>query len=170
MGKLKFYDIHKKYISYLKKFDHQIPEIEYDNNSKFFCGIVLEINGFNYYAPITSFNKQQRTNFVILDKGRPISSIRFSFMVPASEPFITLTDFSSKPQKYKDLVNAEVKYCNQNITAIYKKAKEVYKIGINKKHPLNHTCCDFKLLEEKSLIYNNTMKEIAVSKEDESID
>ena len=34
------------------------------------------------------------------------------------------------------------------IDTIYEKAHAVYKIGTNKSHRLNYTCCDFKLLEE----------------------
>lgn len=76
-------------------------------------------------------------------------------MVPAFTEVLTLTDFGRQPQSYQDLVNAEVKYCNQNREKIYKKAKEVYKIGTNQNHPLAYTCCDFKLLEEKYSAYTS---------------
>ena len=155
MDRLRFYDIDSDYIQYLKSFDHQVPEINYGRYNKFFCGVVLQIDQFHYFAPATSLKKQQRTNFVIHDKGRPISSIRFSFMVPAFSEVLSLTNFRLHPQNYQDLVNAEIKYCNQNRDKIYKKAKEVYKIGTNKKHPLSYTCCDFKLLEEKSSVYSS---------------
>lgn len=153
MGKLKFYDIDIDYINHLKNFDKQIPNVGYDKHNKFFCGIVFQINGFNYFAPVSSFNKQQRTNFLILDKDKPISSIRFGFMFPAPDYVLNLKDFCNEQQAYKDLINSEIKYCNSNVHKIYKKAEEVYKIGINKNHPLSYTCCDFKLLEEKSLTY-----------------
>lgn len=153
MNKLKFYDIDINYIKYLKKFDKQIPNVGYDKYNKFFCGVVFQIGNFNYFAPISSFNKQQRTNFLILDKDRPISSIRFGFMFPVPKNVLHLKDFKNENKSYKDLINAEIKYCNSNIHTILKKAEQVYKIGINQNHPLTHTCCDFKLLEEKSLKY-----------------
>lgn len=146
---LKFYEVDNNYIDYLKKFDNQIPDFNYNRFNKFVCGIVLNIGVFNYFAPVSSFKGQQRTNFLILDKGRPISSIRFSFMFPATNEVIKLKDFSTVPQTYKDLLNAEVKYCNDNTNKILKKAEEVYRIGINRKHPIAHLCCDFKLLELK---------------------
>jgi len=155
LGKLKFYDIDGDYINYLKTFDHQVPNIYYSQYNKFFCGIVLQIDEFDYFAPVTSLRKQQRTNFLIYDKGRVISSIRFCFMIPAFDEVLSLCDFSKQPRTYQDLVNAEIKYCNKNVDKIYKKAKEVYKIGTNSKHPLYHTCCNFKLLEEKSLNYSS---------------
>lgn len=171
MGKLKFYDIDINYINYLKKFDKQVPNVNYHKYNKFFCGVVFQINKFNYFAPVTSFNKQQRTNFLIRDKGRAISSIRFCFMLPAFDCVLQLKDFSDKPQTYKDLINAEIKYCNQNVDKIYKKAQEVYKIGTNKNHPLAYTCCDFKLLEKKSSNYTpeltKTIQQIATTNENE---
>lgn len=110
--KLRFYEVEENYISYLKKFDEKIPDIIYDKFNKFVCGIVLTIGHFNYFAPVTSFKQQQRTNILILDKGRPISSIRFCFMFPAPEEVIKLKDFISLPTRYRDLLNAEIKFCN----------------------------------------------------------
>jgi protein AbiQ len=145
--KLNFYEVDNNYVNYLKNFDKQIPDIHYAKFNKFVCGIVLTINGFNYFAPVSSFKKQQRTNFLILDKGRPISSIRFCFMFPAPDEVIQLKDFTSVDPKYRDLLNAEIKYCNKNIDKILKMAKDVYKIGLNRRHPLAFACCDFRLLE-----------------------
>ena len=50
---LKFYDIDENYIQFLKTIDRQVPDVKYDSNNKFLCGVVLEINGVKYYAPIS---------------------------------------------------------------------------------------------------------------------
>ena len=42
-----------------------------------------------------------------------------------------------------------------NIDIISQKANAVYKIGCNKNHKLNYTCCDFKKLEEHYLEFKN---------------
>ena len=47
---LKFYDIDENYIQFLKTIDRQVPDVKYDSNNKFLCGVVLEINGVKYYA------------------------------------------------------------------------------------------------------------------------
>lgn len=146
---LKFYEVDSNYIAYLKNFDDQIPDFNYTKFNKFVCGIVLNIGSFNYFAPVSSFNQQQRTNFLIRDNGVPISSIRFCFMFPVPPQMITLKNLSNEPQSYKDLVNAEIRYCNNNRSAILKQALQVYKIGSNRNIPLAKTCCDFKLLEAK---------------------
>jgi protein AbiQ len=168
MARLKFYDIDENYINYLKAFDRQVPDVRYSKFNKFFCGIVLQVGQYDYFAPVTSLTKQQRTNFLIRDKGRVIGSIRFSFMIPAFPEVLILKDFSKQPQSYRDLLNAEIKYCNQNVDKIYKKAKQVYKIGTNINHPLSYTCCDFNLLEQKSVGYLSKIakSQVAATNED----
>ena len=56
-------------------------------------------------------------------------------------------------QHYADILSAEYKYCKNNIDIICQKANAVYKIGCNKNHKLNYTCCDFKKLEEHYMEY-----------------
>jgi len=175
-GKLKFYEIEGKYIKYLKTFDNQVPNINYQSYNKFLCGIVLKINNNNYYAPVSSFSKQQQTNFIIKNEnGKPISSIRLSFMIPVIDRVLHIKDFSKEDYKYQRLLIQELKYCNDNIKKILNKANKVYKIGTNLKHPLNKTCCNFKLLEEKCLQYIETAEQYIattkdIEKENESED
>ena len=47
---LKFYDIDEDYIKFLKTIDKQVPNVKYDSNNKFLCGVVLDINGVKYYG------------------------------------------------------------------------------------------------------------------------
>ena len=150
---LKFYDVDEKYVKYLQSIDRQIPNISSDPNNKFIRGIVLEINGFNYYAPISSNTQIQRTNLPILDKhNRVVATIRFCFMFPAPLSVLTEKNFkliNSTDSKYADLLSIEYNYCVSNEARILAKAKSVYEIGCNKAHKFNYTCCDFKLLEQR---------------------
>ena len=153
----KFYDADKGYIDFLKTIDNKIPNIEYGTHNKFVCGIVLSINGINYYAPVSHFNKPQKTNFPIRHKGNIIASIRFCFMFPVISGVLTEKDFGeiAKTDKpYADLLSAEYSYCKMHLEDILKRANKVYDIGCNKSHFLNHTCCDFKKLEKFYLKYN----------------
>ena len=50
---LRFYDINEEYIQFLKSIDSQVPDIKYESNNKFVCGIVLNINDVKYYAHIS---------------------------------------------------------------------------------------------------------------------
>lgn len=154
---LKFYDIDERYINFLKTIDKQVPDIKYESNNKFVCGIVLEVNNIHYYAPISHKTEKQQTNMQIFDKDRPISTIRFSFMFPAFNEVLTVKNFkdiAKRNQNYADLLYAEYAYCRANISKIQKKALSVYKIGCNKNHRLNYTCCDFLQLEEHYREFN----------------
>lgn len=153
---IKFYDVEKDYIKYLQTLDAQVPNIEYSTNNKFVCGIVLSINNINYYAPISHMKIKQQTNMLIFNNGLPISTIRFSFMIPAYDEVLIEKNFkqiSLIDQQYADLLNAEYLFCKKNESQIIDKANSVYKIGCNKHHRLNYTCCDFKLLEQKYMKY-----------------
>lgn len=144
--------LNEKYVKYLQSIDRQIPNISYDSNNKFICGIVLDINGFNYYAPISSNRQKQRTNLPILDKhNRVVATIRFCFMFPVPLSVLTEMNFkliNSTDSKYADLLSIEYNYCTLSEARILAKAKSVYEIGCNKAHKFNYTCCDFKLLEK----------------------
>ena len=97
MKKLNFYNVNNQYIDYLKKFESKIPNINYENHKKFCCGILFEINGMKYIAPVSSFKKAQKTNFVIKNTNRQdISSIRFSFMFPIYDELISIKNFSNE--------------------------------------------------------------------------
>ena len=52
--KIQFFYVDNTYVEYLKKVDSKVPNMVYDSNRKFVCGIVLAINGYKYYAPVSS--------------------------------------------------------------------------------------------------------------------
>ena len=158
--KLKFYEVDGKYIQFLKeKGDDKIPNIDYKKHKKFFCGIVLTINNFNYFAPVSSYNKKMFTVFLIKDKDRknneliPISSIRFSFMFPCPIEYLNQKDFSKEDKKYQILLRKELYYCNQHREKIQKMANAVYKLGLNENTRTKFNICDFKKLEEMCMEY-----------------
>ena len=75
--KLKFYEVDSEYIKYLKENgDDKIPNIDYEKHKKFFCGIVLTINNFNYFAPVSSYNKKAHTVFLIMDKDKETKELK----------------------------------------------------------------------------------------------
>lgn len=158
--KLKFYEVDSEYIKYLRENgDSKIPNIQYEKRKKFFCGIVLTINNFNYFAPVSSYNKKAHTTFLIMDKDRKtkelkaISSLRFSFMFPCPIEYLNQKDFSKEDEKYQVLLRKELHYCNINREKIKKLANEVYNLGIKEVTRKKFNICDFKKLEEKCLEY-----------------
>lgn len=168
--KLNLYSISDKYIKYLKEFDDKI----YDNkediriHERKYLGIVLTVNGFNYYIPMSSpkksdyldfekkiIRKDTKTIIRIHDDGRLYGTLRISNMIPVPitelEPYIISNE---SDLKYKEVILGELRYINNNSNKIVKYAKTVYNqktkeldIGYIK------NTVDFKLLEEKMKLF-----------------
>ena len=152
-NQLFFYQVDADYIAYLLNCDKKVPKIDYSASNaheKFLCGIVLTVNNHDYFAPISSFRTQQRTNIIIKDdNGKDVSSIRFSFMIPVPNGVISIKQIADEPSpNYRILLNMELRYCRKNENAIRSRAKFVYEAVTIKNDPLMiKNCCDFKKLE-----------------------
>lgn len=63
-----FYDVDADYVKYLKATEKakrgftRVPDVEYENERKMVCGVVLEMNGYKYYVPVSSYKKKQPNN------------------------------------------------------------------------------------------------------------
>lgn len=150
---LKFYDVDISYANFLRNFDSRVPQIKYSTNNKFVCGVVLKIDNYEYFVPISSDISKKQTSMLIEDtNGKPIASIKFCFMFPVHINLVTIKDFSKIREKdpaYAYLLKKELKFCQRNEDKIFQKALNIYKIGCNKNHVLNKECCDFILLQQK---------------------
>ena len=156
---LKFYYVDKEYVDYLKQFEPLVPNIDYSTHKKFVCGIVLKINGLDYFAPISSFKKSQATNIVIKDtknNNKPLSSIRLCFMFPVPKQCLEEVDFNKFDLQYKRLVIKEYNFCKSNEERIKAKAKKIYQLATkHRNYSISQVCCDFVLLEQKCKQYTN---------------
>jgi len=164
--KLNLYRVSDKYINYLRKFESKI----YDNKEEIriherkYVGIVLTINWFNYYIPMSSPKKSDyldinkkiirndtKTIIRIHEGGRLYGTLRISNMIPVPitelEPYIVSNE---KDLKYKEVILGELRYINANSNKIIKYAKTVYNQKI-KNIDIGYikNTVDFKLLEEK---------------------
>ncbi len=150
---LDFYEVRVDYISYLRNFDSKVPKIDYSATSKhdkFLCGIVLFVNGHDYFAPISSFATAQRTNIIIKnEEGKAISSIRFSFMIPVPLYAVSIKRIKDEPSlEYRRLLDLELRFCQKNSKAIHRLAKYVYSTVVKKQDQIMvENCCDFQRLE-----------------------
>lgn len=170
--KLNLYSISDKYIKYLKQFDERI----YDNKedvriqTRKYIGIVLTVNDYNYYIPMSSpkksdyidyekkiIRKDTKTIIRIQDKNRLYGTLRISNMIPVPitelEPYIVANEIDLK---YKDVILGELRYINNNTNKIIKNAKIVYNQKIkNEDIGYIKNTVDFKMLEEKLKEWNN---------------
>lgn len=164
MDKLNFFIVDLNYISYLKQAEQgirgfsRIPNMNYGNNHKpkFLCGVILQMNGLDYYVPVSSYKTQKPDNFLIrADNGQVVGSLRFNYMFPIPAGCVTERTIATEPdQAYRSLLAQELKYCNKNRETIQKLANRTYKRVLLGKDPgLLVNSCAFKLLEEKCAVY-----------------
>lgn len=152
---LKFYIVNEDYIEYLSKFDNHVSWNKEQRRP--YVGIVLKVENYLYFAPLYSYKVgydkyKDNPSFIRIEdrKGKNVSIIRFAEMIPVPETAIQLLDFNSRGDKYRDLLQAENDFINDNKNVIYAKAKKIYRNVVHAKIPFfMDISCNFKLLEEQ---------------------
>lgn len=154
---LRIYEIRNEYIDYLSQY---APHLFHNkkasqSNERKYIGIVLEINGFKYFAPLSSFKEKHKTMQDSLDfiKIKTFAVININNMFPAPQAQIIDFDIKSvKNPKYKALLQREYRCITMQEATILESAKKLYdyKIEHGNKTPLAKRCNDFLLLEKKA--------------------
>lgn len=160
--KLGFYYIDEDYLQSAHTVDNKVPlqSSEY-KNAKFFCGVVLRVGDYNYFAPVSSKIKFKEANYVLMEKykdentkeikQKPLSCINFSFMIPVHSKYVTPVNFKTDPmdESYRRLLKKEYRIMQQHKEYIFKRAERIYKLVCNDIYPFNKISCNFKLLEKE---------------------
>lgn len=156
MDRLKFYNIDDQYIEYLYQFDKKVP---FNKNSKRpYIGIILEINGITYFAPMFSPKQQHskyKANATHIRIGENLGMIKLNNMIPVNKENLKYINFNDiQDKKYKNLLIQQNNFIQSNADDIRQTAEKLYKfVTIDKKEFFIKLCCDFKLLEEKCKYY-----------------
>ena len=156
INKLNFYTVSDEYIQYLYQFDKKIP---YNKNAKRpYIGVVLNIEEFNYFAPLFSPKKthsKYSDNPTYMKIGTSYGIVRFNNMIPVpiSElKYININSIENK--KYQMLLIAQNHFIKLHTEKILKKALKLYTwVTINEKEFFVNLNCNFKLLEKVSKMY-----------------
>ncbi len=157
---LRIYEIRNEYIDYLCAYAPHLfhNKKEGQSNERKYIGIVLEINGFKYFAPLSSFKEKHKTMQDSLDfiKIKTFAVINLNNMFPS--PQSEIIDFDIKRvnnPKYKALLQREYRAITIQEEKILDSAKKLYSYKIEKcnKTPLAKRCNDFLLLEQKASEY-----------------
>lgn len=162
--KLFFYDVDIDYVNYLKNKEiskrgyTKVPDIQYGREKKMICGVVLEINGFKYYVPVSSYKIKQKNNILIVlndDSFNKVKgSLRFNYMFPVPDELVQMRDFSKENPGRAEFLRRQWVYCNSIASDIYDIAKKTYDdVTNNKDEALKTNACDFKILEEALVNY-----------------
>ncbi len=153
---MKFYTVSDRYITYLKTLDHKVPN-NYGGKRPY-VGIIIEINGHKYLAPMTSYKPKQdaldtnnRTIFKIHEKGKPLKKLgmlHLNNMIPVLDSEVKEVDFSTQDLKYRILLTHQINFIKSEQDAIKERAAKLYDSVVNLKNA--HFCklsCDFVVLE-----------------------
>ena len=159
MDNLKFYHVALDYVDYLAP---HAPHLFHNSqkgqqNQRKYIGIVLEMNGMNYFAPLSSFKEKHKRMQESLDflkiKNYAVINLNNMFPVPGGQ--YTYVDISAEQnQKYKALLQAEYRYIKSIQDKIRKNAKTLYNLKMQgASTPLTKRCNDFKSLEKLCKAY-----------------
>ncbi len=153
MDNIKLYEISPAYIKYL------IPHAPHlfqnkqagQHNERKYIGVVLTVNGMDYFAPLSSFKEKHHRMQEGLDfiKIKRYAVINLNNMFPVPDGEYSYVDISKqRDPKYKALLLAEYRYIKSIQERIRKNAKTVYQLKINgPASPLTKRCNDFSKLE-----------------------
>ena len=113
---MKLYTINEEYINYLKQFSENIKYNK--NESRPYVGIILEINGHNYFAPLGSpkpkhIKMKESMDFIKIDNGQA-GVINLNNMFPVIEEVIIEKNINlEEDNKYKELLVNQLDWCNK---------------------------------------------------------
>ena len=178
---LKFYTINEGYINFLRSY----PKLSNvfnnkDNTSDFsrkYLGVVLSINEYKYYVPLSS---PKISDYIVTDNGKAIrksiipiirivvsnaqgnlelkGTLKLSNMIPVPDTMLKYYNFASETDtNYKILIEKEYDFIKKNKKLILKNATILYKQKTKEKELYNtntktpgylKTVVDFKYAEE----------------------
>lgn len=170
---LDLYRIDTDYVKYLKKIENRVQHnYENKNNQKPYIGVVLEVNGKNFYAPLTSPKEKHKilkntdpTTFKIISKGKFIGSILLNNMIPVNKDCITKIDIKSERNPvYRELLSRDYKVISAHSDTIKRKAETLYKAVIkNENQYFSKISFNFRELEIACDNYRNRIYDIKFS-------
>ena len=119
-----FYYVKNEYIDFLKKKEHDnrgftcVPNTIYSSREKFLFGAVFEMNGINYYVPVSSKTKGRDNDILISspNKSEKIGSLRFQYMIPVPNKCLILLRINNIPEEgQRQRIRNELRFCRRNI-------------------------------------------------------
>lgn len=126
------------------------------SHSRKYVGVMLEINGFKYFAPLSSPKHAdylpegtiRHSSKVVLrmvassNTNKPVllGTIKLNNMIPVPDSEFSEYDHDNEPDlKYKDLIDDELLWIQRNNTSIIKAAKLLYNLKCNETINLNES-------------------------------
>lgn len=165
---MNIYKADMDYCNYLHYYEPKISYVEKEKKNRPFVGVVLCVNGKNFFAPLTSPKRKHLTmkntqDFLKIDNGK-LGGINLNNMLPIPRRYLhTIQIEKIEDIKYKKMLFLQINWIEKNKLRINNRAKNLYYLVSEHKatEKLIQRCCDFKLLETKCQEYMevNSIKE-----------
>lgn len=164
---LKIVRVDSNYWDYLREYDNKVAYNKNEKELRPFIGILFEIDKFQYFAPLSSpkpkHKKMKNTiDFLKIDNGN-LGAVNFNNMIPIMQDNYTLVDLNKEtltvPElKYQNLLKEQLSWLNEHYQQVKNKSFKLYQMYNTEKilENIKARCCNFKLLEEKCLEYNDS--------------
>lgn len=169
MKKITLFTVDSDYIDYLRQYDSRVLNHSGEDytTSRKYLGVLFEIKGYKYLAPLSSPSKTYDFKDGVIRKSvipiirmvfenELLGTIKLGCMIPIfDENLISYYDINlEKDLKYKFLVRKELEFIYINKKLILKNANKLYQQKINNMSMgyIKNTV-DFQLLEEKAKLY-----------------
>lgn len=158
---IKLYEVDEKYVDFLLPYAPHLfmNKKPGQHNTRKYIGVILIVNGLEYFAPLSSFKPKHKTMKPGVDflKIGTYAVINLNNMFPVPKGHYTYVDIRSiRDLQYRKLVESEYRIIRSMQDKILKNAKEVYKHKCENenKTALAKRCNDFKALEKICVQYN----------------
>ena len=155
MENIKLYEVNADYINYLSAYATHLFQNKKpgQKNERKYIGIVFQINGLDYFAPLSSFKQKhyrmkEAVDFIKV-KDYAVINLNNMFPVPLTErKYVDIR--SERDPHYRALLLAEYRFIKSIQEKIRKNAQNVYKIKIKDgtSSALAKRCNDFLSLEK----------------------
>ncbi|MEC9485484.1 MAG: type III toxin-antitoxin system ToxN/AbiQ family toxin [Candidatus Izemoplasma sp.] len=139
-----------KYIKHLRKIDNKVPK-NY-NQKRPYVGVLITINGYNYFAPLSSpKNKHKKMSNSMLDvfkiKQGEYGIVNLNNMIPVHESQIIEFDFNNEDYQYRLILINQYIHLKKGKNQLERKARVLYE-KVKNGHQISERCCDFEILED----------------------
>lgn len=155
MDNIKLYEIENAYVDYLLPIAPHLFKNKKTSqqNERKYIGVVLSINGLNYFAPLSSFKPKHAKMKDGLDfiKVKNYAVINLNNMFPVPSGIYHYVDIAAiQDPHYKALLQSEYRYIKSIQDRIRKNASNLYahKLQHGEGTALAKRCNDFLALEK----------------------
>lgn len=167
MSDLKFYTVTTAYLDHLQAVE---PKVYYSTgtsyiNAKPYIGIVLDVAGHKFIAPLTSYKPKQDgikssslSVFKLHERGNPsnkLGMISLNNMIPILDSEINLLDLSAQQGGYQKLLYKQFEFIKANSDEIKDRAAKLHhQVTVARTTFYVNISCNFNVMIDASKTFN----------------